>query len=66
MGAKHVNVKDVIKSVIGLPSITEQQRIITKIEELMALCADLEQTIKQNQSYTQKLLQVALKEALEP
>jgi hypothetical protein len=32
----------------------------------MKLCDDLEQTIHQNRKYTQDLLQVALKEALEP
>ena len=32
----------------------------------MKICDDLEQSIQQNQKYTQELLQVALKEALEP
>ena len=32
----------------------------------MTLCSELEQTIQQNQRLTQDLLQVALKEALEP
>lgn len=32
----------------------------------MKLCRELEQTIQQNQKYTHELLQVALKEALEP
>jgi hypothetical protein len=37
-----------------------------RIEQLMKLCDELEQTVQQNQKYTQDLLQVALKEALEP
>ena len=51
---------------IPLPPINEQNRIVTKIEQLMSLCDDLEHSIQQNQKYTQELLQVALKEALEP
>jgi very-short-patch-repair endonuclease/restriction endonuclease S subunit len=51
---------------IPLPPNNEQHRIVTKIEQLMKLCDELEQTIQQNQKYTQELLQVALKEALEP
>ena len=66
MGAKHVNVKDIVRSVIGLPPISEQHRIVTKIEQLMKLCDELEQTIQQNQKYTKELLDVALREALEP
>lgn len=53
-------------SLIVVPPISEQNRIISKIEQLMKLCDELEQSIKQNQKFTQELLQVALKEALEP
>lgn len=35
-------------------------------EQLMTLCDELEQSIQQNQKYTQELLQVVLKETLEP
>lgn len=51
---------------IPLPPISEQYRIVTKIEQLMTLCNEFEQSVQQNQKYTQELLQVALKEALEP
>jgi type I restriction enzyme, S subunit len=51
---------------IPIPPISEQNRIVTKIEQLLKICDELEQTVKQNQKYTQELLQVALKEALEP
>jgi len=51
---------------IPLPPITEQHRIVNKIEQLLKLCYELEQTILQNQKYTQDLLQEALKEALQP
>jgi type I restriction enzyme, S subunit len=53
-------------ALIPLCPVGEQHRIVAKIEQLMKLCDELEQSIKQNQKYTQDLLQVALKEALEP
>jgi type I restriction enzyme, S subunit len=51
---------------IPLPPLNEQHRIVAKVEQLLKICDDLEQSMQQNQNYTQELLQVALKEALEP
>ncbi len=51
---------------IPLPTLSEQNRIVTKINQLMTLYDELEQSVQQNQKYIQELLQVALKEALEP
>lgn len=55
----------VLNTYFPLPPQKEQNRIVTKIEQLMKLCDELVHTIQQNQNYTQKLLQVALKEALD-
>lgn len=52
--------------IIPLPPLPMQHRIVIKIEQLMKLCDELEQIIQQNQKYTLELLQMALKEALEP
>jgi type I restriction enzyme S subunit len=49
-----------------LPPMPEQHRIVTTIEKLMKLCDELEQSILYNQNQIKELLQVALKEALEP
>jgi type I restriction enzyme, S subunit len=57
---------DIDYLLVPLPPMQEQHRIVTKADQLMTLCNELEQSIRQNQEYTQKLLQVALKEALEP
>jgi len=52
-------------TLLPLPSNAEQKRIVNKIGHLMKICDELEQSIQQNQKYTQELLQVALKERLE-
>lgn len=42
IGAKHVNVSDMRLALIPLPSKKEQTRIVAKVDELMALCDQLE------------------------
>ncbi len=56
-----------LKNIIcPLPPLSEQHRIVQKIDQLMKYCDELAATIQQNQNYTKELLQVALKEALNP
>ena len=50
---------------IPLPPLAEQKRIVKKLEEVMNLCEELKTTITDNQNYTNQLLQVALKDALQ-
>ena len=50
---------------IPLPPLSEQKRIVKKLEEVMNLCEELKTTITDNQNYTNQLLQVALKDALQ-
>lgn len=49
---------------IPLPPLHEQEQIVAKLEELMAFCDGLEQSIKESQGYNEKLLQQVLREAL--
>ena len=67
MGATtpHLYQRDMVNFLVALPPSNEQLHIVNKIQQLMKLCDELEQSIQQNQKYTQELLQVALKEALE-
>ena len=50
---------------IPLPPFHEQEQIVVKLEELMAFCEDLEQSIKESQGYNEMLLQQVLREALQ-
>lgn len=49
-----------------LPPLSEQQRIVAKLDELMAYCDELEVSIKESQQQNELLLQQVLREALEP
>jgi type I restriction enzyme S subunit len=60
-----VTLAKIQNSLVALPSLPEQKRIVAKIDQLMGLCDSLEQSIQQNQQFTQELMQVALREALE-
>lgn len=41
IGAKHVNVSDVCNLILPLPPLTEQMRIVAKLEEILPLCERL-------------------------
>jgi type I restriction enzyme S subunit len=53
-------------ALIPLPPLDEQKRIVEKLEKLMAFCDELEANIRESKTQAETLLQVALKEALEP
>jgi type I restriction enzyme S subunit len=51
---------------IPLPPVEEQNRIVTKLKQLMNYCDELEHSIKQSQTQNEQLLQQVLREALQP
>lgn len=60
-----VGLVEIKKILIPLPPLHEQEQIVAKLEELMAFCDGLEQSIKESQGYNEKFLQQVLREALQ-
>ncbi len=61
-----VNNKDINPLLIPLPPLSEQKHIVAKLDELMAYCDSLEESIKNSHSQNEMLLGQVLREALEP
>lgn len=57
---KHSNF---INTPFPLPPFSEQKRIVQKVEELMKYCDELEEKTKQNQEYSEQLMEAVLREA---
>jgi type I restriction enzyme S subunit len=49
---------------VPLPPLTEQHRIVAKVDELMALCNELESRLATTATTRRQLLDAALYEAL--
>ncbi len=54
------------KIAIPLPPLAEQHRIVTKVDELMALCDRLEAQLSATQTDSRRLLEAVLRDALIP
>lgn len=58
---------DVIRNqLIPLPPLAEQERIVAKLDELIAHCEQLEAKAEEMKKYTTKLFEASLKEAFMP
>lgn len=62
----NLNMGKISNTIVPLPPLSEQQRIVTKLDELMQYCDELEASIKESQQQNELLLQQVLREALEP
>jgi type I restriction enzyme S subunit len=62
--AKGIKSSRLVEVLIPLPPLSEQTRIVQKVDELMRYCNELEASIKQSQQQNEKLLQQVLREAL--
>ena len=51
---------------VPLPPLAEQHRIVAKVDELMALCDQLEASLTDTAATRHRLLDALLAEALEP
>ncbi len=64
-GQPNIKIPTLANLLLPLPPLAEQQRIVEKLEKLMAFCDALEATIREGKAHAISLLQVALKEALD-
>ncbi len=62
-GIKASNLKEVK---IPLPPLAEQHRIVARVDELMALCDQLEAQLTATEADSHRLLEAVLHEALNP
>ena len=70
-GTRSIGVPDlgmgVIRTMaIPLPPLAEQHRIVAKVDELMAVCDQLEAQLTTTQTDSRRLLEAVLHEALDP
>ena len=64
-GQKRVPAEFVALNPFPLPPLKEQNRIVTKVDELMKLCDELEVQIRQSKEDSERLMQAVLQEAFE-
>jgi len=63
-GKPGLNLDNIRSLTIPLPPLAEQHRIVAKLDELMALCDQLEQQLSQADQQRRRLLEAVLQEAL--
>jgi type I restriction enzyme S subunit len=61
-----INQTTLVSLPIALPPLAEQRRIVTKVDDLMALCDKLEERLAKSAETRRRLLDVLLAEALDP
>lgn len=66
MGISNISGTSLASIVIPLSPLTEQKRIVAKLDALMTYCDSIEESIKNSQTQNEMLLQQVLREALEP
>jgi len=51
---------------VPIPPLAEQRRIVAKVDELMAVCDQLEAQLTATETDSRRLLEAVLREALAP
>jgi len=63
IGNKNLVIKCIKNFIVPLPPLNEQKRIVEKVDQLMALCDELEKNIEQSKKDSELLMQSVLQEA---
>ena len=63
---QNLNQSILLSLVVGLPPLAEQHRIVAKVDELMALCDQLEAQLTTTEADSRRLLEAVLHETLSP
>lgn len=66
VGIKHFTGKGLASFAFPVPPLAEQHRIVTKVNELMCLCDQLEEQLHSATAINEQLLEAVLHEALAP
>jgi type I restriction enzyme, S subunit len=66
VGLKNVNLTEFGALIFPLPPLSEQSRIVAKVDEIMALCGRLETSLRTSADRQHRLLTALLNEALLP
>jgi len=64
-GQPNVNASSLKQLKITLPPLAEQELIVTKVDQLMHLCDELETRLNKSQKDIEMLMQAVLQEAFE-
>jgi len=62
---KNINISILQEVLISLPPLAEQKRIVAKVNQLMSLCDELEDKLRQTEVDSEKLMNAAVKHVLE-
>lgn len=60
-----INGRKISATIFALPPLSEQERIVKKVEELMQVCDNLEVEVSTQQEHVKNLMQSVLREAFE-
>jgi type I restriction enzyme S subunit len=61
----NISLLDVREMVMPIPPLSEQHRIVEKVDKLMKLCDEIEEKVKENRQNAEKLMEAVLREAFE-
>ncbi len=63
-GTCRIDTDKLLSLVIALPPFAEQKRIVAKVDQLMALCDELEAKLNQAQQHSEKLMEATVRQLL--